>query len=331
MSELSAGLAATSNEPVADSGASIDAVLDTAFDTSPEPAASSDPSDSTQPAQEPAAAIAQPPTGETPKASQGEPPRERWDTILANARTKAAEDALAKHKEHLEIVAEMQRDLPGTLFRLLEEGAIDPRFAEQLTAKAAALLNSRKQQAKADEMPAPDQGDDKYVWYSPEQQQKLDAWKARQIKSELLNEFKPLLEMKQQLDQSREVQKAQKEAASIAEERGASWKTMPFFEDHKEAILTRQQAIYTEAEAASKRGEGRFDPINTPWNALQQAYAEVVTAQALPKLQSQQTDSLVAQAARKRAASSSDPAASAPAQPRKPRTEDEALEQVYGA
>ncbi len=104
---------------------------------------------------------------------------------------------------------------------------------------------------------------------------------------------------------------------------------MPMFDAHKDAILERQQELHDHAFESAKRGEGRYDPVNTPWNLMMQAYQEVVSTQALPKLQTQQTDSLVAQAARKRAASSSDPAATAPAQPRKPRTQDEVLDQAF--
>ena len=326
--ELATGLAATANEPVADSP-TPDAVLDAAF-ASHEPAAGSEPPTTTDTAPEPVAATSQPLDQTKPDGVKGEPPRERWDTILANARTKAREDALAEHREHLEVVQALKADFPGTLARLLEEGAGDPRFSDLLTAKAAALLNSRKQEAKANQEPEPDlQTADGAMVYSADQLRKWHQWNQKQTTAQLTEQFKPLQEMQEQFVQHREAQKLTQEAISIAEERGATWKAMPFFADHKEAILTRQQEIYAEAEAASKRGEGRFDPVNTPWLALQQAYSEVVTAQAIPKLQSQQTDSLVATAARKRAASSSDPAAAAPAQPRKPRTVDEALDQVF--
>lgn len=327
--ELATGLAATANEPVADSP-TIDTVLDTAFEPSSEPAAGSEPSGNPQTAQEPVAATQQPQTTEPPSGVKGEPPKERWDSILANARTKAREEALAENRDHLEVVAELKRDFPGTLARLLEEAAANPQYSETITAKAAALLNSRKQEAKANAEPEPDlQTADGALVYSADQLRKWHQWNSRQTEEKLRAEMKPLHDLQHHLVQRAEAQKLTQEAHSIAEERGATWKAMPFFEDHKDAILARQQEIYADAEAAGKRGEIRFDPVNTPWTALQQAYAEVIRTQALPKLQSQQTDSLVAQAARKRAASSSDPAASAPAQPRKPRTVDEALNQVF--
>jgi hypothetical protein len=130
--------------------------------------------------------------------------------------------------------------------------------------------------------------------------------------------------MKQQIERHQETQRDTQKATAIAEKRGATWKTMPFFEDHKAAILGRQQELYESA-----KGSDGFDPVQGPWELLQRAYSEVVSTQALPKLQLAQTDSLVASAARKRAGNSSDPAASAPAQHRKPRTVDEALSQVY--
>jgi hypothetical protein len=306
------------------------------FDAPSEPAASSDTPASPDPAKEPVAATQQPQEPAKTEASKGEPPPEKWEKILANARTKAKEEALAANRDHLAVVAELQRDFPGTLARLLEEAAANPQYSEAITAKAAALLNARKQAGKANEEPQPDavmryEDGTTEPSYTPAQLRKWQEWRERQVEAKLMQKFEPLQQLQQRFEEHQHVQQAQKVAADVAEERGALWKTMPMFEPNKDAILTRQQEIYAEAEAAAKRGEGRFDPINTPWMALQQAYAEVIGTHALPKLQSQQTDDLVAQAARKRAGSSSDPAASAPAQPRKPRTPDEAVDSVFDA
>lgn len=322
--ELSTGLAATANEPVADSPTQ-DAVLDAAFEASPEPAAGSEPSETQTPVEQPVAATQPPQEQANQSGVKGEPPRERWDTILANARTKAREEALAEHREHLEVVAELKRDFPGTLARLLEEGAGDPRFNEIVTAKAAALLNAQKQQAKANQEPEPDlQTADGALVYSADQLRKWHQWNARQNEAKLTEQFKPLQQLQEQFVQHQQTQALTQEAISIAEKRGAQWKNMPHFSDHKDAILARQQQLYSEAH-----GQPGFDPKNGPWELMLQAYSEIVTTQALPKLQSQQTESLVASAQRKRAASTSDPGASLPAQPRKPRTVDEALDQAF--
>lgn len=331
--ELGTGLAATANEPSHDTQPETqDAVLDAAFAP---PAEGSEPSGTSTPqatANHPTAdAIAQTqPTDATKTGDKGAPPPDKWEHVLENARKKTREETLAQYRDHLEVVAEMQRDFPGTIARLIEEGSVDPRFAETITAKAAALLAAKGKQAKANLEPEPDlQTADGALVYSAEQLRKWNVWNQNQTTAKLAEQFKPLQDLQQRFEQHQHVQQLTQEATAIAQERGATWKAMPFFEDHKDAILSRQQEIYAEAEAAGKRGERRFDPINTPWLALQQAYSEVIRAQALPKLQTQQTGSLVASAARKRAASSSDPAASAPAQPRKPRTVDEALDQVY--
>ena len=324
--ELATGLAASANEPAADSTPSTpDAVLDAAFDEPSEGAAPSEPSGSPEPAQEPGAATSQPQEPAKPETQPGEPPRERWDTILANARTKAKEEALAEHKNALEIFQSLQRDLPGTLAQLLEEAAQDERFSDTITAKAAALLNARKQKGKLDEEPAADlQTNDGALVYSADQLRKWHEWNNRQIEKRLGEQFKPLTELSQQFATAEERAKATQEANSVAEKRGALWKQMPHFEANKDAILKRQGELYT--EAAQQHG---FDAVNGPWELLQRAYAEVVTTQALPKLQAQQTNTLIAEAAKKRAGSSGDPAAMPPAQPRKPRTVDEALDQGF--
>lgn len=325
MSDLAAGLSATANEPVADSPATLDTVLDTAFDSPSDPAAGSEPSEPPSSVPEPAAATAQPQTPTDPSGVKGEPPRERWDSILENARKKAREDTLAAHKDHLEIVQRLQADLPGTLAQLLEEASGDPRFSEQMTSRAAAILAARTQAAKANAEPEPDlQTADGALVYSADQLRKWHQWNQTQTEQKLTAQFAPLQQLQQRLEQHQQAQAVIKEVAGVTEKRGAMWKAMPHFTEHQPAIIKRQAEIYAEME-----GQPGFDPMGSPWDALQRAYTEVITTQALPKLRSAQTGQFIADAARKRAGSSSDPAASAPAQPRKARTPDEALSQVF--
>ncbi len=328
--ELATGLAATANEPVADSP-TIDTVLDAAFDSPSEPAAGSAPSGDPTPAKQPVAATQPPQTTETP-SGVGEPPKERWPSILDNARKKAREDALAEHRDHLEVVAELKRDFPGTLARLLEESAGDPRFSEQITAKAAALLAARGKEAKANAEPEPDlQLTDGTLVYSAEQQRKWHKWNQNQTTAQLSEQFKPLQELTQLIEQRKQQVRDVAQVEATVTTRMSEWTSMPFFKEHKDAIASRQQELYAEMQASAQASGQPFDYANAPFKALSAAYAEVVSTKVVPSLQSQQTDSLVAAAARKRAASSSDPAAAAPARPRRPRTVDEALNQVFDA
>jgi hypothetical protein len=261
----------------------------------------------------------------------GGPPRGKWDKILANARIKARDEALAEHRDHLEVVAELKRDFPGTLARLLEEAAANPQYSATITAKAAALLNARKQEAKANTEPEPDlQTADGALVYSADQLRKWHQWNSRQVEARLSEKFKPLHDLSQQLETRKQDEKNAQEVQHAVTARWAEWEAMPFLKENIDAIRTRQGELYAEMETQAKESGLPLDFKNAPFQALSQAYREVVGSQVLPKLQSQQTDTLVAQAARKRAGSSSDPAASAPAQPRKPRTPDEALEQVFG-
>lgn len=320
--DLTTGLAATANEPMAESP-TIDATLDAAFEPSSEESAPSEPSGDAPPATEPVAAI-QPPQ-DTAKPETGEPPRERWDTILTNARTKAREETLAEHKAAVELMQSLRSDFTGTLAQLLDEAAGDSRFSEAITAKAAALLNARKQQATHQEEPQPDlQTPEGALVYSAEQFRKWQDWNVRQVERRLSEQFKPLTELSQQFTTAKERAAMVAQAQQWGQKQAAMWKQMPHFSDHKDAILARQGELYT--EMAQQPG---FDPAQAPIEALQRAYAEIVTTQALPKLQAQQTDTMIADAAKKRAGSSSDPAAMPPAQPRKPRTPDEALDQVF--
>ena len=326
MSELAAELAATANEPVAETP---DSVLDTVFDA--EPDASPQPSGDPDPAPEPVAATQQPQTPEPPNVGvKGEPPRERWDSILENARKKARDEALDAHKDALEVVRQLQADPAGTIAQLLEEGSIDPRFSEQLTSRAAAILAARDKTAKANAEPEPDlQTADGALVYSADQLRKWHQWNQTQTEDKLTKQFAPLQQLQQRFEQHQQQVKATEEIAQAVSARWAQWESMPFLKENMDAIKTRQGEIYAEIEAQGQQGLRRFDPKDAPFEALQRAYAEVVSTQAVPKLRSAQTGQFIADAARKRAGSSSDPAAQAPAQPRKPRTVDEALDQVF--
>lgn len=338
MSDLEAGLAASANSPVADTTPTTpDAVLDAAFaaPASDAPASSETPSTPT-PEEKPAAAIAQPQEPAKSEGAKGEPPRERWDSILDNARRKAREDALAEHRDALEIVDRLRNDFTGTLAQLLEEGSTDPRFSEQVTSRAAAILSARRKAGQELVEPQPDvqwtaEDGSPVTGYSAEQLRKWHQWNAKQQESRILQQFQPLQQMQQQFQHAQERARMEQQATAIATERGAQWKDAPLFADHKDAILKRQAEIYAEWQQQATQGERRSDPVNDPWSALQRAYFEVIQTQALPKLQTQTAEQLQAVAARKRAGSASDPAASLPAQPRRPRTPDEALDQVFGA
>lgn len=122
-------------------------------------------------ATEDAAAITQPvatePASVTP-AKTGEPPQEKWPTILANARTKAADEALAKHRETYgwaeqipqaqlqEIARQTQRissDPVGHIRDLVAEVGNHPTFGPQLRSEFARILGSARGQAKVDLTP----------------------------------------------------------------------------------------------------------------------------------------------------------------------------------
>lgn len=322
MSELADGLAATANEPTADTPMTEDAALDAVFDA-PEAPATSESSVPPEPVIEPAAATAQPQTPADPNGAKGEPPPERWDSILANARTKAREETLAEYRDRLQVLDDLQR--PENMAQLFDEAAADPRFKEQLLSRAAALLSAQNKAAKANTEPEPDlQTADGALVYSADHFRKWHQWNQTQTEQKLTAQFKPLQDLQERYVQHEQQQREVAKVVQITEKRGGQWKDMPFFKEHQPAILTRQAEVY-----AQMQGQPGFDPMGSPWDALQQAYREVVSSQALPRLQSQQTSDLVAQAARKRAGSSADPSVSGSAHPRKPRTVDEALDQAF--
>src|SRR4051812_6347539 len=136
---------------------------DSSLSWSDAPSASAPSSEST-PADSASAAATEPPAadasdnGTAPAA--GEPPKERWNDILANARTKAAEEALAPYswakqvdQQEFARVIEMSRkasaDPIGYMQDFIKELQAHPEYSAQLRSLAAKALAQRSQQAPA--------------------------------------------------------------------------------------------------------------------------------------------------------------------------------------
>ena len=116
----------------------------------------------------PASATASPETTTAPSATPaqtGEPPKERWESILANARTKAGEDALAKWRQSYgwaeqisrddlaawgQIAGRMANDPVGHISDLIAEIQNHDTYGPQLRSNAARLLASARGPQRVD-------------------------------------------------------------------------------------------------------------------------------------------------------------------------------------
>ncbi len=344
MSEELTGGGVSSGESTSAASAptSPDAALDAAFSELSAPAepAAAEPiaqSGDVPAIEAPQAVEAQPPA---PEGKEGPIPFTVHKTALDNARTKAAQEAEQRFQQEyggqLQVIQALQADLPGTLAQLLSEAVAHPQHGQAVLAHAARLLQGRRgtkaPEAVVEPEPQADlQTAEGELVYSAKQQQAREAWFRRQVLGDVEKTYGPIKQSFEQQQKERQQTEALNrytaEADTRSKAQAETLKKLPFVEEHRTAINARQKEIF--AEMAQRGG---VNPHEAPMQAWLQAYSEIV-GKALPArdagLQAKTQQQFVQTAAAKVRGSQSDPAASAPAQPRKPRTPDEALDQVF--
>jgi hypothetical protein len=204
------------------------------------------------------------PDGTTP--AQGEPPKERWSDILANARAKEREAALNEWRQQhgwaeqvdqreFQQIQRIARavsngDKVAGLQQLISEiSREDPNFQAQLRSYAGRLLAQRAQQQPEQE-PQPDlpiQLEDGRVvhLYSAEQQAKREAFLQKQWRAQVQQDIAPLQQTHEQLQAERKAIAQRQEIAADVESALATaskWKRMddPTF---RQKVAERLQQI----------------------------------------------------------------------------------------
>lgn len=273
-------------------------------DPSPEtPPAASASADATVPPAE--ATSADTPT-ETPK---GEPPKERWDSILANARTKAKDEALAEWRqqhgwaesvdrgavqEAARIGQLFQQDRVGFLRQVLAEAVADQTLAPMVRSEAARVLGMRAQPTVdlSPDVPVINaNGQEVTRTYSAERVQGIVQ---QAIAEALAKEVGPLKETVQSVAQERAHAAQLHQADQVAEQIYQQALTWPGFKEHEKAV-------------------GAEWDKHPDWS-VQDAYIAVV----VPKLQAAEKARTLDELKTKAQASTVNPAAAAVASPHKP-------------
>lgn len=252
------------------------------------------------------------PDGSTP--ATGEPPRERWDTILQNARQKAAEEAIAPlawakqvNQAELQSVMELARkastDPIAYLQDFVKELQTHPTYGAQLKSLAAKALAQRSSQPAAPDLnPIAIQLENgqNLSMYSAEQMQALVAQEVAKVKQE----FQPVFQTHEQLQAERAQAQHQAQVDHFVTSTYTDVQTWPGMADK-----ANQVAVANALAAANVSSD---DPREVSL-ALNAAYRQVV----LPKLsQTAQTallDNLKTKAA---AATSVNPGSAASSSPR---------------
>lgn len=232
--------------------------------------ASETPSAPAETSESPAAAIAQPETPDapqtaitasTPEEPKNEPPKWRWQDILANTRETTAKETEARIRQEVEsqygrvkAFAELPEQEIAGLNLLYRAVNGDPTARQQIA--QAAKTNPAIAQAVSgifaaesatpDPEPEPDaaiqlEDGTRVPVYTAEGQRKRDAWLKRQLAPELSaqlrQEFAPLADAAEE----RRVQKAREqqwqESTQWASQVLAPVKKLPYFEEFKPQIL----------------------------------------------------------------------------------------------
>lgn len=320
MEDTSASVGETTPSAETSTPTSVDASLDASF---AELSGSGESATPETPAVTPEAqqAVA-PPTVEPVADGKGPIPFERHQAAIQNARQKAGAEFYQQYEHAVRLQEAFQADMPGTLTQLIQEAVDHPQYGQTVLSAVARLLGGRRQRLQEDIEPEADlQTPDGALVYSAEQLKRWQQWNAKQQQAQFDERFKPLNQLQEQIETAKKHQQLMKLVDERAKETAELWQGMPFFNDHKAEIMERQEAIYEEAKANGSRMDAA--------RALALAYKEVATAKGVPALQAKQQAQLIQTAVAKSRGSTSDPASSAPAQPRRARTPDEAIDQVF--
>lgn len=349
MTTLDAGLASTTNtaSPPTESPA---APRPTSWEDAFAQAETSEARDAAPPATQPpvqdgsAPPIAEPPKVETqeapaPETKEGPIPFKAHKTALENARVKAREEGREEAEQTfrqqyapaLDIYQALERDTPGTLIQLLDEAMTIPAYAQAITSHAARTLAAQRASGKADPMlspetePEPDlEMADGTRLYSEKQLKAREQWMQKQWRQSLDADLQPVMNLSQQIEQVKAQQAQTREWVEQHKPLIAEWQQMPGFREHREAIVKRQAELFETA----LRGGQRPNHLAL----LARAYREIVPAtwqaQAQQQIQQQQQQ-LTASAVAKATGRTENPAATAPAPPRRPRSFDEAFERAF--
>jgi hypothetical protein len=318
MSDLAAGLADSSNSPASPS-VETPQTVDSVFDSAVTELSVDTPSEPQTPAvdgdvpttEAPAPAPVQPeelgePTGPIPFTVH--------KTALENARTKERESVLAQVQSELApilpvmqaITRDVQTGSVEGLRQLLKEYGQNPATQAAFRAEMGRALSQMRGPKPAVEDVEPEadlQTADGALVYSAAQQAKREQWLTRQWDARMQKELQPLKQTHQDAQKAKESAQKLEAVKASAIEAYTEWAEQPHFKENVKAIQAEQHRLW---ETGMK-----------PEKALRQAYLTVLNRDVIPKLQSNQHQSLVQQAAAKVRASTDNPAASAPAQPRR--------------
>ncbi len=198
------------------------------------------------------------------QADANEPPKERWETILANQRRLASEEALkplawAKDLKAEDVQSAMQ--LLGALKR--DKGAFWRELGELIGEKVAPA-------AADDTFPDPDliSGDGVKAFSADALKKTLDIFK-KQLMTQFQGDLRPLVEFRDGELSARERSDLTTKATSMAGRALTQARALPHFKEHEAAIVEK----LTQMDPALRKEVG---PIAAMYMAFEQVKVEKV-------------------------------------------------------
>jgi hypothetical protein len=258
---------------------------------------------------------------EGPTPGAGEPPKERWADILANARAKAAEDAVAplswakqvsqqEYQQVAELAKRASADPIGYLQDFIKELQGSPEHAAQLRSLAAKALAQRQTQPTESQepefmLPQPDGS----IAFDPAAFASWKQWQQKQLLAQVQQQLQPYQQTHEQLQAERAAAKERHESQQFASTVTADVKTWPGVTE--DAMRAMAEVIRTDPKLPAKPTYADLDA------ATNRAYRAVVAPTLSQKAQATLLDNLKTKAT---ASTSVNPGSAAPSAPKSVRS-----------
>ena len=205
-------------------------------------------------------------------ATSGEPPRERWNDILGNARTKARAEAEAEFKQRYSKYDEFESDPWAAVQGWLSHAGKHSLYGPMVKDWAGKHLKSFEGPDHLAAEPKPNvpivdaQGNITGYTYDDKTLREWQRWNEQQLNARWEERLSPLEQREQQRQQREEVQEVHQTAMSNAHTTLTALRQQPYFKEHEPAI---RQALLEHEEWGDN---------------VHAAYNHVLVTQILPTL-----------------------------------------------
>jgi hypothetical protein len=243
------------------------------------------------------------PRAETPAGTPGEPPRERWNDILSNARAKARAEAEQEFRQRYGQYEAFERDPWGAVQSWLKEASGHSLYGPMVKQWAGQYLNSLRgpagsgEEPKADIPVVDDRGNVTGYTYSDQQLRAWNAWNQSRLKAELDDRFSSIEQREAERQRREEYQALVQDTSARAAQILGTLRQQPYFKEHEADI-----------RAALEEHEEWGDNVHA-------AYNHVLVTKVLPTLSRAEQQSVINTLTGKAAGTTVSPNGTAPAAP----------------